>query len=186
MLNLLQSLYGGYVWDHVVSCAGSSPLTQTRMADFVLGQPVIDAAQCRREADVDTLLKRIQKFSMTQDIGARIAIHIFNGISFAIAKGVEAQIVSRLPSNLLLVGIFPHNIARPLHGVKLLGEPASVDFDFCNELVVNRVAKTIRLMDAIAKINDPQCELLLLRSYASISRLYYNMRTSPSRVFESA
>ncbi|GKC17257.1 hypothetical protein Tco_1014039 [Tanacetum coccineum] len=54
-----------------------------------------------------------------------------------------------------LAGIFPPNIALPLHGVKLLGGPASVDFDFCNELVMKRVAKTIRLMDAIAKINDP-------------------------------
>ncbi|GJZ67283.1 reverse transcriptase domain-containing protein [Tanacetum coccineum] len=67
-----------------------------------------------------------------------------------------------------LTGIFPPNISRPLHGVKLLGGPASVDFDFCNELVMKRVAKTIGLMDAIAKINDPQCELLLLRSCTGI------------------
>ncbi|GKA98975.1 putative reverse transcriptase domain-containing protein [Tanacetum coccineum] len=60
-----------------------------------------------------------------------------------------------------LAGIFPPNIARPLHGVKLLGEPASVDFDFCNELVLKRVAKTIGLMDDISKINDPQCEFIL-------------------------
>ncbi|GJX07906.1 hypothetical protein Tco_0195838 [Tanacetum coccineum] len=53
------------------------------------------------EADAVTLLKRIRKFSMAQDIGARVAVHIFNRISFAIAKGVEAQIISRLPSNLL-------------------------------------------------------------------------------------
>ncbi|GJT81213.1 zinc finger, CCHC-type containing protein [Tanacetum coccineum] len=85
-----------------------------------------------------------------------------------------------------LAGIFPPNIARPLHGVKLLGGPASVDFDFCNELVMKRVAKTIGLMDAIAKINDPQCELLLLRSCTGISRLYFTMRTCPPRVFESA
>ncbi|GJR80490.1 hypothetical protein Tco_0151275, partial [Tanacetum coccineum] len=85
-----------------------------------------------------------------------------------------------------LAGIFPPNIARPLHGVKLLGGPASVDFDFCNELVMKRVAKTIELMDAIAKINDPQCELLLLRSCTGISRLYFTMRTCPPRVFESA
>ncbi|GKE90472.1 hypothetical protein Tco_1567947, partial [Tanacetum coccineum] len=39
------------------------------------------------EADAVTLLKRIRKFSMTQDIGARAAVHIFNRISFAIAKG---------------------------------------------------------------------------------------------------
>ncbi|GKE61249.1 hypothetical protein Tco_1511616, partial [Tanacetum coccineum] len=85
-----------------------------------------------------------------------------------------------------LAGIFPYNIARPFHGVKLLGGPASVDFDFCNELVMKRVAKTIRLMDDIAKINDPQCELLLLRSCTSISRLYFTMRTYPPCVFESA
>nr|GFB29021.1 hypothetical protein [Tanacetum cinerariifolium] len=82
--------------------------------------------------------------------------------------------------------IFSPNIARPLHGVKLLGGPASVDFEFCNELVIKRVTKTIRLMDAIAKINDPQCELLLLRSCAEISRLYFTMRTCPPRVFEYA
>nr|GEV24711.1 hypothetical protein [Tanacetum cinerariifolium] len=53
------------------------------------------------EADAVTLLKRIRKFSMARDIGARAAVYIFNRISFAIAKGVGAQIVSRLPSNLL-------------------------------------------------------------------------------------
>ncbi|GKG04149.1 hypothetical protein Tco_0314536 [Tanacetum coccineum] len=53
------------------------------------------------EADAVTLLKRIRKFSMAQDIEARAAVHIFNRISFAIAKGVGAQIVSRFPSNLL-------------------------------------------------------------------------------------
>ncbi|GKA70186.1 hypothetical protein Tco_0776250 [Tanacetum coccineum] len=39
------------------------------------------------EADAVILLKRIRKFSMTQDIGARAAVHIFNRLSFAIAKG---------------------------------------------------------------------------------------------------
>ncbi|GJY06715.1 hypothetical protein Tco_0373769 [Tanacetum coccineum] len=80
----------------------------------------------------------------------------------------------------------PPNIARPSHGVKLLGGLASVDFDFCNKIVMKRVAKTIGLMDAIAKINDPQCDLLLLRSCTGIFRLYFIMRTCPPRVFESA
>ncbi|GJX14796.1 hypothetical protein Tco_0206554 [Tanacetum coccineum] len=40
------------------------------------------------EADAVTLLKRIRKFSMNQDIRERAAAHIFNRISFAIAKGV--------------------------------------------------------------------------------------------------
>nr|GEV96860.1 hypothetical protein [Tanacetum cinerariifolium] len=85
-----------------------------------------------------------------------------------------------------LAVIFPPNIAQPLHGVKLLGGPASVDFEFCNELVMKRVTKTIGLMDAIARINDPQCELLLLRSCARIFRLYFTMRTCPPHVFESS
>ncbi|GJQ98437.1 hypothetical protein Tco_0009576 [Tanacetum coccineum] len=51
---------------------------------------------------------------------------------------------------------------------------------------MKRVAKTIVLMDAVAKINDPQCELLLLRSCTGISKLYLSMRTCSPRVFESA
>nr|GEW64063.1 hypothetical protein [Tanacetum cinerariifolium] len=78
-----------------------------------------------------------------------------------------------------LAGIFPYNIARPLHGVKLLGGPASVDFDFCNELVTNRVAKTIGLMDVISNINNPQCELLLLLSCTGFGDLQWRLATLP-------
>ncbi|GJR35294.1 hypothetical protein Tco_1210978 [Tanacetum coccineum] len=85
-----------------------------------------------------------------------------------------------------LKGVFPPNISRPLHGVKLLGRPVSVNLDFSSELVMKRVSKTIRLIDAVAKINDPQCELLLLRDCTGISELYFSMRTCPPRVFESA
>ncbi|GKB80687.1 hypothetical protein Tco_0947582, partial [Tanacetum coccineum] len=53
------------------------------------------------EKDAVNLLKRIQKFSVTQDIGARAAVYIFNRINFAIAKGVGAQLISRLPTNFL-------------------------------------------------------------------------------------
>ncbi|GKA11986.1 putative reverse transcriptase domain-containing protein [Tanacetum coccineum] len=108
---LLYSWDGGL--DVCVDLTGSSPLTQTGMVDFVPGQAVIDATQRKRdkymakctaigygflpfsfsslgelEADAVTLLKRIRKFSMAQDIGARAAVHIFNRISFAIAKGM--------------------------------------------------------------------------------------------------
>ncbi|GJY10531.1 hypothetical protein Tco_0378716 [Tanacetum coccineum] len=85
-----------------------------------------------------------------------------------------------------LTGVFPPNISRPLRGVKLLGGPASVDFYFCNDRVMKRVAKTIVLMDEVAKINNPQCELLLLRSCTGISRLYFTMRTCPPGFFKSA
>ncbi|GKA19539.1 hypothetical protein Tco_0699454 [Tanacetum coccineum] len=121
---LLYSWDGGL--DVCVDLTGSSPLTQTEMVDFVPGRAVIDVAQRKRgkymtkcaaigygflpfsfsslgelETNAVILLKRIRKFSMTQDIGARADVHIFNRNSFAIAKGVGAQVVSWLPSNLL-------------------------------------------------------------------------------------
>ncbi|GJV56465.1 hypothetical protein Tco_1457470 [Tanacetum coccineum] len=84
-----------------VDLTGSSHLTQTGMTDFVPGRAVIDAAQRELEEDAVTLLKRIRKFFMAQDIGARAAVHIFNRIGFAVAKGVGAQIVSLLATNVL-------------------------------------------------------------------------------------
>ncbi|GJW32756.1 hypothetical protein Tco_0052788 [Tanacetum coccineum] len=152
-LSLLQGLYGGYLWDHVVSCAGIGGIKHwhnvvrntlveicyrseissskevdigldegkdksLRLADVLLyswdvGRDVLtEAAQCKRvkyeatcadirygflpfpfssfgelEKDPVTLVKRIQKFSMAQDIGARTTVHIFNRIDFSIAKG---------------------------------------------------------------------------------------------------
>ncbi|GJR95267.1 hypothetical protein Tco_0267441 [Tanacetum coccineum] len=65
-----------------------------------------------------------------------------------------------------LAGVFSLNIGRPLHGVKLLCGPASVDLEFSSELVLKRVAKIIELMDAVSMVNDPQYELLLLHTCA--------------------
>ncbi|GKC89749.1 hypothetical protein Tco_1150398 [Tanacetum coccineum] len=108
-----------YSWDEgfdvCVDLTGSSHLTQTGMVDFVPGRAMIDAAQLKRgkyidkcaafrygflpfsfsslgelEEDATTLLKWIRKFSMTQDIRARAAVHIFDRIGFVIAKGVGA------------------------------------------------------------------------------------------------
>lgn len=69
----------------------------------------------------------------------------------------------------ILIGLYPVLI-------KLLGGPVSVDFEFNSELVMKRVAKTIMLMDAFAKIGDPQCELLLLRACTGVSKLCFVMR----------
>ncbi|GJU12244.1 hypothetical protein Tco_1134640 [Tanacetum coccineum] len=124
-----------YSWDKgldvCVNLTGSSPLTRTGMVDFVRGRAVIDAAHRKQikyeakcanigygflpfsfsslgelEKDVVTLLKRIRKFSVIQDIGACAAIHIFNRISFTIAKGVGDQLVSQLPT----IGIFGYDL----------------------------------------------------------------------------
>ncbi|KAK9669959.1 hypothetical protein RND81_13G166600 [Saponaria officinalis] len=109
-----------YSWDRgrdvCVDLTGSSPMTRSGMSDFAPGRVVIiDAAQrkCAKYRDscmaagygflpfffsslggLDTgavaLLKRIQKFSVSQDAGARTAAYIFTRLSFAIAKGVGA------------------------------------------------------------------------------------------------
>ncbi|GJS82895.1 zinc transporter 2, partial [Tanacetum coccineum] len=112
------------------------------MSDFAPGRAVTDAAHRKRgkymakcagygflpfsfsslgelETDAVTLLKRVRNFSMAQDIGARAAGHIFNRIGFSIAKGVGAQIVSRLPSNSALLCIsliFLHLSVTSGHG----------------------------------------------------------------------
>ncbi|GKD19737.1 putative reverse transcriptase domain-containing protein, partial [Tanacetum coccineum] len=68
-----------------------------------------------------------------------------------------------------LAGVFSPTIARPLHGVKLLGGPVSVDFGFSSELVLKRVAKSIELMDVAAKLNDPYLQTKLLRHSGIVS-----------------
>ncbi|GKE29555.1 hypothetical protein Tco_1444939, partial [Tanacetum coccineum] len=65
-----------------------------------------------------------------------------------------------------LAGVFPPNISRTLHDVKLLSGPDSVDFDFSSELVMKRVAKSIKLMDVVGKINDAYYDVL---NYAFLS-----------------
>nr|GFA08009.1 hypothetical protein [Tanacetum cinerariifolium] len=124
---LLYSWDGGL--DVCVILTGSSHLMQIRMVDFVPGRAMIDAVQRKRdkymakcaalgyeflplffssleelEADACKYMAKcavLEKFSMSQDTETRAAVHIFNRIRFAIAKRVGAQIVSRLPSNLL-------------------------------------------------------------------------------------
>ncbi|GJY76834.1 hypothetical protein Tco_0481950 [Tanacetum coccineum] len=99
--------------DVCVDLTGSSPLTQTGMVDFVPGRAVIDAAQRKRSKYMDRCaaigygflpfsfsslgeleadagfkisLKALWKFSITQDIGARAAIHIFIGLVSLLLK----------------------------------------------------------------------------------------------------
>nr|GEW32929.1 hypothetical protein [Tanacetum cinerariifolium] len=109
---------GNTYGDHVVSCAGIIGIkhcynvVRDTLVDICYrygistGKEVdigldVGRDKSELEADAVTLLKRIRKFFMAQDIGARAAIRILNRISFAIAREVGAQIVSRLSSNLL-------------------------------------------------------------------------------------
>ncbi|KAL6537461.1 hypothetical protein OROMI_025995 [Orobanche minor] len=103
-------------WDVCVDLTGSSPLTQSAMADYAPGRVVVDAARrkyakyqnlCEErvygflpfsfsslgklETGAVALLKRIQKILVSQDAVRRAAAHIFSRIGFVIAKGVEPR-----------------------------------------------------------------------------------------------
>nr|GEV58985.1 hypothetical protein [Tanacetum cinerariifolium] len=55
-----------------------------------------------------------------------------------------------------------------------------------NPSSTTRVRIRESLMDIVAKLNDPQCESLLLHACASISKLYFSMHTCSTQVFEQA
>nr|GEZ09484.1 hypothetical protein [Tanacetum cinerariifolium] len=148
-----------YSWDEgldvCVELTGSSPLMQIRMVDFVPGHAVIDATHRKRvkyeakcagirygflpfslsslgelDKDAATLLKRIRKFSVTHDNRARVVVHIFNRINFAIAKGVGAQLVSRLLTNFFL---------NDLDNATLHIDGQSTEVDVPQDIIINVV-----------------------------------------------
>ncbi|KAL6544681.1 hypothetical protein OROMI_023543 [Orobanche minor] len=116
--------------DVCVHLTGSSPLTRSGMLDFVPGQVVAEAGKRKcvkyrdlcaakgygfllfsfstlEELDADAVaLIVLRNFALAQDAEARAAHHIFSRISFAIAKGVGAQLVSRMPTN-FIASFFP-------------------------------------------------------------------------------
>nr|GEW70956.1 RNA-directed DNA polymerase, eukaryota, reverse transcriptase zinc-binding domain protein [Tanacetum cinerariifolium] len=126
---------GNIYGDHVragcvcIDLTGSSPFTQTRMTDFVPGKAVINAT---RQEDAVILLKRIRKFSKTQDIEIRVAVHIFNMIGFAITKGVVIKLCT-LPYEMTNLPFTVNRLVKKHRGV-----PFSVPKTLtCNVKVVN-------------------------------------------------
>ncbi|GKB97162.1 hypothetical protein Tco_0983299 [Tanacetum coccineum] len=105
---------------------------------------------------------------MTQDIGAHAAVHIFNRISFAIAKGAWYLDDDTIIGDTMVVGKVLELIMDdgPRCGLHLNVDKIEVfgQRNYSMKQVILRVAKTIMLMDTIVKIDDPECELFLLRA----------------------
>ena len=80
-------------------------------------------------------------------------------------------------------GLFPWDIGRPHIGSKLFGGAISMNVGFIEDFVSKRVSKFVELMDALEQLNDPQCELVLLRSCMGLSKLYYTLYTCPPQFF---
>lgn len=51
---------------------------------------------------------------------------------------------------------------------------------------MQRAQKTIKLIDCVKTLKDPQCELLLLRNCTGVSKLYLTPRTTDPRVLQPA
>ncbi|XP_026410278.1 uncharacterized protein LOC113305455 [Papaver somniferum] len=82
--------------------------------------------------------------------------------------------------------VFPSNIGRPAFGVKLLAGPVSLDQQYCSNMVVSRVEKTVHLMTKVQQLHDTQCELLLLRNCIGVSKLNFTLRTTNPMAIQSA
>nr|GEX74002.1 hypothetical protein [Tanacetum cinerariifolium] len=89
--------------DVCVDLTGSSPLMQTRMVDSIPGRAVIDVAQRKRGVDAVTLLKRIRKFSTTQDVGLMIR---FSNLVIRANRGMVASDDETVDSRLLVLGYY--------------------------------------------------------------------------------
>ncbi|MFS7940784.1 putative reverse transcriptase domain, DNA/RNA polymerase superfamily [Helianthus anomalus] len=83
-------------------------------------------------------------------------------------------------------GLFPREIGRPVHGVKLLGGAVSRDGQFISGLALKRAKCAVELMGRLKCLKDPQSELLLLRSCMGVAKLLFGLRTcQPSYVGEA-
>ncbi|GJU13631.1 hypothetical protein Tco_1136027 [Tanacetum coccineum] len=171
-----------YSWDEgldvCVDLTGSSPLTQTGMVDFVPSHAVIDAAH----------RKRVKYEAKCANIEYGFLPFSFSSLGELEKDGEVLELIADDgPRCGLHLNVTKTEIFRPKEDPRSRVEGAvSVDSRFSSDLVLKRVTKTIALMDSVAKINDPQCELLLLRACTGISKLYFAMRKCPPCVFESA
>ncbi|GKB56811.1 hypothetical protein Tco_0912997 [Tanacetum coccineum] len=65
---------------------------------------------------------------------------------------------------------------RPSSGVKLVGVAVSRDSYFISGLAMRRATNAVDLMSLPPQLHDPQNELLLLRSYMGIAKLFFGLR----------
>ncbi|GKD50829.1 hypothetical protein Tco_1279805, partial [Tanacetum coccineum] len=74
-------------------------------------------------------------------------------------------------------GLFHVDIWRPSSGVKLVGGAVSRNSYFISGLAMRRATNAVDLMSLPPQLHDPQNELLLLRSYMGIAKLFFGLRT---------
>ena len=83
------------------------------------------------------------------------------------------------PSTYSDLTIFPSAVARvDTSGIEFLGAGIGTP-EFVDHLVKSRVEKATILHELIPQMDDPQCELALLRTCAGVCKVTHALRTSP-------
>ncbi|GJZ13909.1 glucan endo-1,3-beta-glucosidase 11 [Tanacetum coccineum] len=83
-------------------------------------------------------------------------------------------------------GLFPVDIRRPSLGVKFLGGSVSRDAYFISGLATRKATNAVYLTGLLPQLHDPQSELLLLRSYKGIPKLFFGLRICQTVHIEEA
>jgi len=83
------------------------------------------------------------------------------------------------------VSHFSPNFSQTTEGIVLLGATATLSTPFLHSVVSQRVEKILTLLQKLEELNDPQIQLLLLRSCVGIPKFVYTLRTSPPQLISS-
>jgi hypothetical protein len=79
--------------------------------------------------------------------------------------------------------MFPEVIERANEGIRLLGTPIGSEV-FIREHARRKVEETLALMNKIKDLQNPQLELILLRSCASFPKINFLLRTVDALVID--
>ena len=75
---------------------------------------------------------------------------------------------------------FLSEICRPSAGLDLLGSPVWGSDDFYESYFASKVDRTLHLHSLLSALENPQCELHLLRSCLNICRISHLLCTIPA------
>jgi len=113
-------------------------------------------------------------------IGLQLSTGLVNERGEVISKDKCEVVLVGGASSSVDVGQFPPDFKVVRDGnFELLGGPIG-EPEFCNQHTHARVAKALRVLNALGEVPDPQVALHLLRSCAAFSKMVFSIRVVPA------